>query len=124
MKRILVALLLCVACSSNDTGAPTAGALTLQFAGASGSDGGVLVIVSGGPVTSVDAPAGYEIATNADGEGTHIMVVGALASGTIATINVPDVSLASSYVATVVQVSDRASYALLDPVRYKVTVGK
>lgn len=124
MKRIFAALLLVVACTNNDAGGSTAGALTLKLAGGTGNDGAVLVIVSGGPITSVDAPNGYEVATNASGAGTHVMVMGDLVNGVIATINVPDASRGAAYVATVVQVADRSSFALLDPVRYQVTVGK
>jgi hypothetical protein len=125
MKRTLMGLLLLLAaCGSGDAAATRAGALTLRLVGASGNDGAVLVIVSGGPVSSVDAPAGYQIATNTDGAGTHVLVMGNLTAGAIATINVPDASLGATYVATVVQVADRTSFALLDPVRYQVTVGK
>lgn len=125
MKRYLLGLsLLLAACTSGDAGASRAGTLTLRLAGATGNDGAVLVIVSGGPVSSVDAPAGYQIATNVDGAGTHVMVMGNLMAGAIATINVPIASQESAYVATVVQVADRTSFALLDPVRYQVTVSK
>jgi hypothetical protein len=125
MKRCLVALsLLLAACAGGDAGAARAGTLTLRLAGGTGNDGAVLVIVSGGPVSSVDASAAYQVATNTDGAGTHVMVVGNLTAGAIATINVPDASRAPAYVATVVQVSDRTSFALLDPARYQVTISK
>lgn len=125
MRRRLVGLcLLLAACAGTDTGASRAGVLTLRLAGATGNEGAVVVIVSGGTVSSVDAPASFQVAANTDGAGTHVMVVGNLAAGAIATITVPDVSLASAYVATVVQAADRTSFALLDPVRYQVTVSK
>ncbi len=123
-RRLVGVLLLCVACSSGDSSAPSAGNLTLQFAGGTGNEGAVVVIVSGGPVSSVDSPAGYQVATNVDGSGTHIMVMGNLAAGVIATIAVPNPSLAAAYVVTVVQVADRTSFTLLDPARYQVIVGK
>ena len=125
MKRFWSGLLLLLAaCTSRDAGAARAGTLILRLVGATGNDGAVLVIVSGGPVSSVAAPAGYQIASHTDGAGTHVMVVGNLTPGAIATINVPDVSQESTYVATVVQVADRTAFALLDPVRYQVTVSK
>jgi hypothetical protein len=125
MRRYLACVsVLLAACAGGDTGVTRVGALTLRLAGGAGNDGAIVVIVSGGAVLSVDASAGYQVATNTDGTGTHVMVVGNLAAGAIATINVPDVSQAPAYVATVVQVADRTSFALLDPVRYQVTIGK
>jgi hypothetical protein len=125
MKRVLtVALLLVVACSSGDVASTRGGVLTLNLVGATGNDGAIVVIVSGGTVSSVGAPNGYQVATNVDGAGTHVMVVGNLTAGAIATIAVPDATAASAYVATVVQVADRTSFGLLDPVRYQVTITK
>lgn len=124
MRRTLPLLLALAACTSSDAGPAGGGPLVLRLVGGAGNDGAVVVVVSGGPVSSVDVPAGYQIATNADGAGTHIMVMGNVADGVIAMINVPDASRASAYVATVVQVADRTSFALLDPARYQVTVGR
>lgn len=126
MKRVLTAVMLLslAACNSGDSTAGQAGTLTLRLTGASGNDGAMLMIISGGAVSAVGTPAGYQIATNTDGAGTHVMVVGNLTAGAIATIVVPDVSQASAYVATVVQVADRTSFALLDPVRYQVTISR
>ncbi len=124
MKRALIVLLaLAGACSSDSGTAPHAGALTLRLAAGGSSDGAMVLTVSGGPVTSVDAPSGFQIASNADGRGTHIMVIGNLAAGAIATINVPDLARASAYVATIEQVSDRGTFALIDAARYQVTIG-
>lgn len=124
MKRLLLAAVLLVGACTADSGAGVhGGTLTLSLASGGTTDGALVLIVSGGPVTSVDAPAGYQIASNVDGQGTHIMVIGSVAAGPIATINVPDLSRASAYIATVVQVSDRGSFALLDAARYRVTVG-
>lgn len=126
MKRaLMVLLLLGAACSSGgDAGASSGGTLRLLLSGGTGNEGAVLVIVSGGSVSSVSAPSGYQIATNVDGAGTHIMVMGNLAAGAVATIAVPDLSRAPAYVATVVQVADRTSFVLLDPARYQVTVSR
>ena len=122
IRRLVVLALLAVACTTEQTPVPTAGSLTLTLAGAGNTDGAIVLLISGGPVVSVAVPTGYQVATNADGEGTHVMVLGNLLVGTLATINVPDISRASSYVVTVVQVSDRNSFGLLDPVVYRVSV--
>jgi hypothetical protein len=71
----------------------------------------------------VDGPAEYQIASNTDASGTHIMIVGNISSGVVATLHVADISRASGYVATVEQVADRNSFALLDAARDQVTVG-
>jgi len=123
MKRWLVgALLLLLACTSNENGAAHPGTLTLTLASGGSSDGALVVIVSGGPVTSVAAPANYQVASNADGEGTHLMVVGNITTGVVATLTVPDVTRASAYVATVIQASDRSSFGLLDAAHYRLTI--
>jgi hypothetical protein len=125
MRRFGVGLaLLVAACASSDAVKTGAGTLTLVLAGSTGSEGALVVVVSGGPVSSVGGPAGYQVATNVDGAGTHVMVLGNVVNGGIATLNVPDVSQASAYVATVVQVADRASFGLIDPSRYQVSITK
>jgi hypothetical protein len=121
MRRALLVLVLCAACSANDT-APQPGNLTLSLPSSGGNDGAVVLVISGGPVTLVTPLQGSQAATSADGEGTHVMIVGNLTAGAIATIAVPDVSRATAYVATVEQVSDRSTFALLDPVRYRVVI--
>jgi hypothetical protein len=124
MKRLVLAgLVLVAACSADAGNAAQAGTLTLSLTAAGPNDGAIVVVVSGGSVVSVDAPAAYQIASNSDGRGTHVMIVGSVTSGVLATLHVPDVSRASAYVVTVEQVADRDSFGLLDPARYQVTVG-
>jgi hypothetical protein len=124
MKRLVLAgLVLVAACSADAGNAAQAGTLTLSLTAAGPNDGAIVVVVSGGSVVSVDAPAGYQIASNSDGRGTHVMIVGSVTSGVLATLHVPDVSRASAYVVTVEQVADRDSFGLLDPARYQVMVG-
>jgi hypothetical protein len=124
MRRLMLAIVTLVAACGTDAGSsPQPGTLTLTLNSGGTSDGAVVVLVSGGPVISVDGPAEYQIASNSDAAGTHVMIVGNVASGVVATLHVADVSRASSYVVTVEQVADRNSFALLDPARDQVTVG-
>jgi len=124
MKRLMLVIVALVAACGTDTGsAPRPGNLTLTLVSGGTSDGAVVVLVSGGPVLSVDGPAQYQVASNTDASGTHIMIVGNISSGVLATLHVADVSRASGYVATVEQVADRNSFALLDAARDQVTVG-
>ena len=123
VKRwLVVTALLLAGCHNDGDPAATAGILTLALTSGGATDGAMVLVVSGGPIVSVAAPTGYQVATNADGEGTHVMVVGALSVGALATITVPDMSRAAGYVATVIQVSDRNSFALLDAGPYRVSV--
>jgi hypothetical protein len=116
--------LLCLAaCSGDGTATSHAGTLALTLTAGGGNDGAIVLLVSGGPVTQAGAPAGYEIGSNTDAAGTHLIIVGNLTAGVVATIAVPDVSRAAAYVVTVTQVADRTSFGLLDPARYNVTVG-
>ena len=125
MKRFFVvtALLIAAACSSDSGTVVHPGTLTLNLVTAGGNDGAMVIVVSGGPVTSVAGANDYQVASNADGRGTHIMVTGDLKAGTLATISVPDGSRAPAYVVTVEQVADRTSFGLLDPSGYQVLVG-
>jgi hypothetical protein len=122
-RLVLVVAALVAACGTDSGSAPRPGTLTLTLASGGTSDGAVVVLVSGGPVLSVDGPAEYQIASNTDASGTHIMIVGNISSGVVATLHVADISRASGYVATVEQVADRNSFALLDAARDQVTVG-
>ena len=125
MRRIaLILLALAAACSSDSarSDTPKPGTLAINLVAGGSNDGAMLLVVSGGPVTSVASPAGYDVATNADSAGTHVMVVGALTPGVLATIDVPDTRQLAAYVVTVEQVADRTTFGLLDPAAYQVTV--
>lgn len=124
MKYLIGLLLLCVACTdqSSEHTVPHPGTLQLALSGGGDNVGALVLVVSGGPVTSVAAASTYEIASNADSAGTHIMVIGAIGSGAVATLQVPDVNQAGAYVATVEQVADRTTLGLLDAAPYQVTV--
>ena len=122
MRRLAcLALLLVAACSGDSTSPAHPGHLALTLTTAGTSDGAIVLVVSGGPVLDVTAPGAYQVASSAAPDGTHIMIVGDLSSGLLATIGVPDLSHAPAYVVTVQQVADRNSFGLLDPARDQVT---
>ncbi|MGH7524384.1 MAG: hypothetical protein ACREK8_08765 [Gemmatimonadales bacterium] len=123
MKRLGLLLFACATACGGTQESVEPGALTLTLTSGGPNDGAMVVLVSGGPVLSVDGAAGYQVAANADARGTHVMIVGNIASGALATLHVADVSRASAYVVTVEQVADRSSFALLDPVRDQVSIG-
>ncbi len=127
MKRgLLFAMLLTLAaCASHDasSNAPVPGSLVLTLAGSGATDGAVVIDIGGGTITSVDVPAGYQVASNTDAAGTHVMITGDISDGVIATIRIPDAARGPAYGATVAQVADRNSFALLDPAQHRITVG-
>ncbi|MES2125043.1 MAG: hypothetical protein V4503_10200 [Gemmatimonadota bacterium] len=122
MKRFIGVLALLVACGGETTAPPTPGTIVLSLGSPGVNDGAIVVVVSGGPVNVVHPAGDLELARQSDGSGTHLMLVGDVAEGVLATIEVPDISRASAYVATVEQVADRTTFALLDPAPYHVTI--
>ena len=119
---LLLSLVVLAACGGDGVAPPTPGTLSLRLTTPSTSNGALVVVVSGGAVSAVHAAAGLEVVRQSDGAGTHIMLVGNVAAGVVATIDVPDISRATAYVAVVEQVADRTSFALLDPAPYRVDV--
>ncbi|MEP6591539.1 MAG: hypothetical protein ABJC19_10185 [Gemmatimonadota bacterium] len=119
--RWLVVMLL-AGCGGEAVVPPTPGTLVLRLASPGVNDGALLVVLSGGPVGAVHPADGLEAVQQTDGAGTHLLLVGNVAEGVLATFDVPDVAHASAYVAAVVQVADRTTFALLDVAPYRVTV--
>jgi hypothetical protein len=116
----LVVLVLCWGCS-NSTG-PTAGVLSMTFSAQHANEGAVLLVVSGGPVDSVES-VGYPVySARLGGDTLKLIVTGQLSSGAVARIHIPDTRQASSYNARVAQVAARGTYALQDLAGYAVTL--
>jgi hypothetical protein len=63
-----------------------------------------------------------QVARQVDAAGTHVMVIGDINEGALVTFDVPDLSRAAAYVATLEQVADRTTFALLDPASYLLTI--
>jgi hypothetical protein len=84
----------------------------------------LLVTISGGAVSSVSQTA-YELSAGAStSSGARFLVRGALASGVIARIQVPDVTKAASYAASVEQAAARTTYLQQSLVGYTMTVAR
>ena len=122
MNRRWLLLPLLASCAGDATAPPTPGTLTIRLVTANQNNGAVVVVVSGGPVNSVHGAEGFEVARQTDGAGTHLLVVGNLIDGTLVTLNIPDRSRANAYVATLQQVADRTTFALLDPALFHLTI--
>ena len=70
MRRIIALGALLMAACNSDASTTHAGSLTVSLAGGGHTDGAIVMLVSGGPVTSVGAPSGLQVASNTDGAGT------------------------------------------------------
>lgn len=122
MRRLWWVVLVVAACGGDTATTPIPGTLSLRLHTPNSNDGALVVVVSGGPVNGVRPVGGLELARQSDGAGTHLMLVGDLAEGVVATVDIPDISRASAYVATLEQVADRTSFSLLDAAAYQVTI--
>ncbi|MGH7508403.1 MAG: hypothetical protein ACREMZ_02905 [Gemmatimonadales bacterium] len=117
----LAGIALLVPGCSGTTG-PTAGMLDVSLTTPFADDGGILLTVSGGPVSSVEAP-GYRVySMQLDPNTLRLIVAGRLGSGTIVRLSIPDVRQASRYVASIGQVAARSSYVQRDPTGYTVSL--
>lgn len=119
------AALMLAACGGGDeTRPPVAGELTVAYAEGGRAAGALLLTVSGGPVEAVDAiPSGLAVSSASPGTGiTRVVVVGALISGDLLKLRVPDLDRAAQYTVRAEQVADAADVALLDPAAYRFTV--
>jgi hypothetical protein len=122
LRSLLLAGLSALAACSHDTSAPTAGTLNVNLASPNSDDGAVLFTVSGGPIDSVASPGHQIYSARLDSSTLRLIVTGDLGSGTIATIYVPDMRLASSYSATVNQAAARESYTQREAASYLLTL--
>jgi hypothetical protein len=99
-----------------------AGFLNVALTTPNNDDGAVLFTVSGGPVDSVEA-AGYSVySAQIDANTLRVIVTGALGSGSLARLHIPNNRQNSGYSATVNQVAARATYQPRDPTSYSVTL--
>ena len=121
MKRFAWIVLLGAALACSD--GPTPGRLKVNLTSPnSGGDGAILLSVSGpGVLVSATPGAGLRLFHQPFATTNHVALTGTLASGTILTIEVPDVSKASAYTATIQQVASPA-YQLRTLTGYALTV--
>lgn len=100
-----------------------AGALTVALFEAGTDAGALLLTISGGTVESVTAPGGQQISYSTPAAGTtRVVVLGALQTGDLLKIQVPDTSQAAAYTARLDQVADKVTFSLLDPSVYSLSI--
>jgi hypothetical protein len=110
-----------VACADEPAG-PTPGTLDVALATPNGDDGAVLLTITGGPVDSVEAADFPVYSARVDPNTLRVIVIGHLASGTIARIHVADNRQTSRYSAVINQVAVRTTHAQRDPSGYSVSL--
>jgi len=122
MKRLVWLVLLSAVLGCEDSG-PKAGPLKVNLTTPNnGGDGAILLTVSGPGVLAGAAPrAGLRLFARPFTTVNKVALTGALTNGTILTIEVPDVSKASAYSATIQQVATPA-YQLRALTGYSLTV--
>jgi hypothetical protein len=120
MMLICLVSMVLIGCS-NSTG-PAAGSLEMTFSALQANEGAVLLVVSGGPVDSVES-LGYPIySARLGGDTLKLIVTGQLSSGPLARLHIPDNRRASTYNARVAQVATRGTYVLKDLAGYAVSL--
>jgi hypothetical protein len=103
---------------------PTAGELTVSFTSLTGTDGALLLLVTGA-VTSIQPVGSYQMSQAPAGvNATRLVLTGAISPGDILKLSVPDVDAASSYAVTIEAAADRNTFALADPVLYSTSLRK
>jgi hypothetical protein len=122
VNRLAACLLVLLAACHATVPSTVPGTLTVHLVSAGTNDGAMVLVVSGGEVQSVETVGSYEVTSNTDEAGMHVMVVGNLAVGALVRLHVPDVSRASAYIAVIGQVADRTNFGLVDATGYRVTV--
>jgi hypothetical protein len=113
-------------CGGNEGPPPSqAGDLVVTYFQGGPTAGAVLFTISGGAVQGVTARSGQSLqvsfASPVAGT-TRVIVTGALSTGDILNVRVPDVSLSSGYTIHVDQVADNLTFSLIDPAGHTLTI--
>lgn len=102
---------------------PDPGPVDLVLATPNVNDGGLLISIAGGPVTTV-VPQAYQVAMSAPGSnGVSLIVRGNIVAGVVAQITIPDRNHLGSYSAVIVQASAR-TYQQQSLAGYTLTLRK
>lgn len=100
-----------------------AGLVELRLQTPATDDGALLLTVTGGAVLGAQgAPGLHAFVAAIDRTTTRLVITGPIAAGTVVSLQVPDVALATTYRATVDQAAVRGTYAQRAPAGYVVRV--
>ncbi|HEU5217915.1 MAG TPA: hypothetical protein VFU23_04610 [Gemmatimonadales bacterium] len=104
---------------------PQAGDLVVSYFQGGSAAGAILFTISGGVVENVTVRSGQQLQVSFSSPSagtTKVIVTGALATGDIITLRVPDVTLFNDYVIHTDQVADNLTFSLVDPSGHTFTV--
>jgi hypothetical protein len=123
--RLTVAAMLAVAACGGGPTQPAAvpGDLIVSVA-MPGAEAGALLIRVVGNVSNVTSLGNYRVSFTGDSSITRVVLTGAVASGDIFKIHVPDVEKFGNYSAFVEQAASGADYSLLSTSGYAFTIRK
>jgi hypothetical protein len=124
--RLVLSALIVAACTSEPSG-PQPGTLRVILRDPNaGSDGALLVTLSGpaSPSNLIAAAGDTVWGGPFTGTSNEFAVTGALANGAIVTFDVPDVTVASQYKATLMQAAATSDYSLRPLASYTLTVSQ
>ena len=112
---LAAALAVLVACGGDgptDPSAPSPGLLKIVLTTPNVDDGALLLTVSGGVVSTVDAAApGYQLYTaRPDSMTLRVLITGDIAAGPVIRIHVADTHKANAYHANIAQVASRSTF--------------
>ena len=122
---MVAALSVGAACSDDPVGGAQAGALVVRLTTPHADDGAVMFEVSGPAIdTAIVVNASLRLFTRRASSSTIVaVVVGAVGSGAVVTLQVPDVGAVAGYTARVLEVADRQSALRASLTGYALTVG-
>ncbi|MGE0354735.1 MAG: hypothetical protein AB7I33_06105 [Gemmatimonadales bacterium] len=132
--RTLVAPILILAagltaCGGGDNGGgnpPVPGLLTVSLSSAPSNPGAIMFTVSGGQIDAVTTGSYPTYQTTLNSTSRRVLLTGAITTGSLVQIQVPDINKASSYTASIQQVAargtDPAPYAQLPVAGFSIAV--
>ena len=121
--RLLAAAIGLLAACGEGAEPSRAGVLTVALVEATNDAGALLLTISGGTVESVRAAGGQQVSYSTPAAGTtRVVVLGALQTGDLLKIQVPDTSQVADYTARIDQVADKVTFVLLDPSGYSLSI--
>jgi hypothetical protein len=117
-RQFLPSLFVLLAAACGDGGptgpaGPTPGVLKVALTTPNADDGALLLTISGGRVSTVEAAAaGYQVYTaQPDTLTTRVLVTGDIGAGEVVRIHVPDTRSVAAYHATIAQAASRTTFA-------------
>ena len=122
LRRLLpVALVLALTtCKGTEPAGP--GWLNVRLTSPAADDGGVMFVVRGGPIDSVRSTFPDTFTSRVSASEWKVIVVGNVASTTVARVWVPDLDAVAQYSATVEQVASGVTFAQRAVGGYGLTV--